>query len=215
MIADHQPFTYLITAGQATAATFDQDRRAILSTVTAAVMDRVSFVQLREKHLTTRRLYELAVEIAAITRGTGTRLFINDRADVALAAGADGVHLPAESLPPAVVRAAFSDKLLIGVSVHSNDEAVAARDGGADLCVFGPVFDTPGKGPARGLAELRQICSQAGDMPVLALGGINEDNAEAAIRAGAAGIAAIRALNDGPSRRKIVRDLGNIRLHRS
>jgi thiamine-phosphate pyrophosphorylase len=94
----HHPIVYLVTPGEATPATFETDRRSILDTIRLAVSEGVTLVQLREKHLTARQLFELAVDAAAITRRSKTRLLINDRFDIAIAAGADGVHLPSDSL---------------------------------------------------------------------------------------------------------------------
>src|SRR6185369_15178481 len=97
----------------------------------------VPLFQIREKSLSARALYELVVGAVSITRGSKTRLLVNDRVDVARAAGADGVHLTAHSLPADVVRSTCGPDFLIGVSTHSREEAQAARAGGADFVVFG------------------------------------------------------------------------------
>jgi thiamine-phosphate pyrophosphorylase len=139
-------------------------------------------------------LYELATRAAEITRGSKTRLLVNDRADIARAAGADGVHLTSQSLPAGVVRRTFGSEFLIGVSTHSLDEARAARDGGADFVVFGPVFETESKrgfGAPQGLDKLRQVADELRGFPVLAIGGISLENAGACFDAGASGVAAI------------------------
>lgn len=171
---------------------------------------RVSLIQLREKNLSARTLFELSERVVRLTRGSATRLLVNDRADIARAAGADGVHLTTRSLDARVVRRAFGDDFLIGVSAHSLAEARAARDLGADFATFGPVFDTPSKrayGPPVGLAKLNEAASALAPFALLALGGITSANAPEALRAGAQGIAAIRLFSDAHALPQIVRAL--------
>lgn len=151
-------------------------------------------VQLREKDLPARELLALARDLRAVTASAGAALFVNDRIDVALAAGADGVHLARRSLRPAQVRA-IAPHLRIAVSTHSRVEVVAAAGDAVDFVVFGPVFDTPSKRgvyPATGLAALAGVCGLG--VPVLALGGITVGNALSCLAAGAAGIACIRSV---------------------
>ena len=160
---------------------------------------RIDLVQIREKQLSTKVLYQLSTSAAGITGGTATKLLVNDRADVAAAAGADGVHLTSLSLPPETIRLTFGAGFLIGVSTHSLAQAAAARRGGSDFIVFGPVFDTPSKrqyGVSLGLTDFRKVASELAPFPVLALGGVTVDNVADCIDAGAAGIAAITMLND-------------------
>jgi len=167
--------------------------------VEAAVSARIDLVQIREKQLSTKVLYQLSTSAAGITGGTATKLLVNDRADVAAAAGADGVHLTSLSLPPETIRLTFGAGFLIGVSTHSLAQAAAARRGGSDFIVFGPVFDTPSKrqyGVSLGLTDFRKVASELAPFPVLALGGVTVDNVADCIDAGAAGIAAITMLND-------------------
>ena len=133
-----------------------------------------------------------------ITRGTATRLLANDRFDVALAARADGVHLTSVSLPARVVRETCGPEFLLGVSTHSLEEARAARDGGADFVVFGPVFETESKrayGPPQGLEKLKLVTSELRDFPVLAIGGVSPENADSCFAAGASGFAGIGWFN--------------------
>ena len=156
----------------------------------------VSLIQIREKQLTGKLLYKLVCDAVTVTAGTETLLLVNDRADIAVAAGADGVHLPAMSLSPKMVRAAFGPEIIIGVSTHSISEASNARVGGADYIVFGPVFATPGKGDGCGVKGLAEVCRELVSFPVIALGGIDSDNFRSSLDAGAAGFAAIRSLND-------------------
>lgn len=162
-----------------------------------AVDARIDLVQIREKNLGDGVLFELAAHAAAFTRGTETRLLINDRSDIAAAAGADGVHLTTSSLPSNVVRATFGEGFLIGASTHSLAEAELARQSGADFVVFGPVFDTPSKsqyGEALGLANLARVCAELSPFPILAIGGVTITTVEDCFRAGARGVAAISML---------------------
>ena len=144
-------------------------------------------------------MYELAARSAALARGTETRVLVNDRADIARAAGCEGVQLTTRSLEASVVRRAFGPDFLVGVSTHSLAEAHAARDGGADFALFGPVFDTPSKrayGPPLGLAALGDTARALSPFPLLAVGGINAGNARSVLEVGAAGVAAIRMFTE-------------------
>jgi thiamine-phosphate pyrophosphorylase len=195
------PLLYLITSGQTTNETTPATDafRKILQLIRAAVDAEIDLVQLREKNLRARVLYELARKAADVTRGSATRLLVNDRADVAAAAGADGVHLTTSSMKADAVRLAFGAEFLIGVSTHSFREASLARDEGADFVVFGPVFDTASKrqyGEAQGLNNLARVSSALAPFPVLALGGVTTGNVADCIRAGASGVAAIRMFDD-------------------
>jgi thiamine-phosphate pyrophosphorylase len=170
-----------------------QLRGDLLEVIGRAVQAGIDLVQIREKDLAARELLELARAAAALVRGSATRILVNARADVALAAGAHGVHLPANSVPPADIRKLAPSGFLVGVSCHSEEEVLGAAQEGADFAVFGPVFETPSKskyGPPQGAAKLRQACRVSG-MPVYALGGVNLSNAAECFAAGATGIAAI------------------------
>ena len=196
-----QPILYLITDGTTTEASTPESKefQDILVLVRAAVDAGLQLIQLREKDLTARHLFELTARAAEITRGTSTRLLVNDRADIATTAGAQGVHLTTRSLEPHIVRQAFGADFLIGASTHSLSEAMAARDGGADFAVFGPVFETDSKtkyGPAVGIEALARVTRELSPFPILALGGISKANAADCLRAGAQGIAAIRLFSD-------------------
>jgi len=169
----------------------------LLQTIEKAGRAGVDAVQIREKDLAGRALLELAR--AAVNRAAHTKILVNDRMDVALAAGAAGVHLGGESVPVAEVvafRAAGRAPagFLIGRSCHSLDEAVRAERDGADYIFFGPVFATPSKarfGPPQGIPALAAVCRGV-RIPVVAIGGITLENADECITAGAAGVAAIR-----------------------
>ena len=204
-----KPITYLITSGATTQASTpaSEDFQSVLSVVRAAVRARITLIQLREKNLTARTLYELAARSVEITQGSETRLLVNDRADVASAAGADGVHLTTLSLEAEIIRRAFGPDFLIGVSTHALSEALSARDGGADFIVFGPVFDTPTKrayGAPLGIESLRRAARTLSPFPVIALGGITRENAPDVLRAGASGIAAIQLFSDADKLEEIV-----------
>jgi thiamine-phosphate pyrophosphorylase len=160
------------------------------------------WIQIREKDLDSRSLAELVRFAVAETRGTSARVLVNDRLDVALAANAAGVHLGENSLPVEVVsewrRSTGRLDFLIGVSCHSLESARAAERGGADYIFFGPVFATPSKaefGAPQGTGRLREVCASSG-IPVLAIGGVNAENARECIAAGASGVAAIRLFQD-------------------
>jgi len=210
-------------------------RRRLLEKIAEAARAGVDYIQLREKDLPTRQLESLARETVSAIRGnahlrTGNRglrtfLLINSRTDVALAVGADGVHLPADDISPAEVQsvwkwgagarstgsspAATGEKALtpiIGVSCHSAGEVAQAAAHGADFALFAPVFekkDAPGARPA-GLAAVREACRAR--ISVLALGGVTLENAAACLEAGAAGVAAIR-LFQGNDIAEVVRRL--------
>ena len=165
------------------------DRRQgdLLSHVNAAIRDRVDMIQIREKDLEARILYELVCRIRDAAAGSSTKILVNDRLDIALAANVNGVHLPANGLPASRVRPLVQ---LLGCSTHTLNEALQAEHDGADFAIFGPIFETPGKTPV-GLDALRQVVASV-RIPVLAIGGINLENTRAVMDSGAAGIAAIR-----------------------
>ena len=207
-----RPLIYLITSGETTGQTTPaaEDFSSVLQLVRAAVVARIDLVQLREKNLSASVLFQLATSAAGITKGSATKLLINDRSDIAAAAGADGVHLTTSSLPTAVVRQSFGDGFLIGVSTHSPEEARRARQGGADFAVFGPVFDTASKkefGEPPGLTGLASVCSELSPFPILALGGVMTGNVAECIRAGARGVAAIRMLQQPAQLAEIVDEI--------
>lgn len=198
-----EPIIYLITKGEATDSNFADSRREILDIVRVAVDEEISLIQIREKRLSARLLFEMTTAVGEITRGSATRLLVNDRADIAFAANADGVHLTANSLPAAVIRKNFPKEFIIGVSTHTLGTAVNAANDGADFAVFGSVFETPGKGEPQGLDELHRVCNYLPNFPVIAVGGIDGTNIPSVLEAGAAGFAAIRYLNDSENLRKI------------
>lgn len=197
-----KPILYLITRGATTEATTSDapEFKQILDQISAAVAAGIDLIQIREKQLTARVLFELVSEAGKLTRAARTQLLVNDRADIALAAGADGVHLTTRSLKVATIREALGDELLIGASTHSLDEIRSARADGAEFVVFGPVFETKSKpqfGPPQGLEELARVVRAVAGFPVLALGGISTSNAADCLAVGAQGISGI-GLFDNP-----------------
>jgi len=157
-------------------------------------------VQLREKDLEPRELLTLADTLREATQRHRARLIVNDRADVALAASADGVQRTHSSLPVAALRGITPAGFLVGASVHSEAEARGAAAEGADFIVFGPVYDTASKrryGPPQGLAALEAV-TRAVDRPILAVGGLTPERVTDVLAAGAAGVAVIGAIYGAP-----------------
>ncbi len=165
----------------------------LLDCIEANARRGVDWIQIREKDLPVRDLLALASAAASRIRPLGTRLLVNGRMDVALAAGAHGVHLPGDAPSVASLRRAAPAGFLFGVSTHDIDGVVRAEREGADLAVFGPVFPTsskPGLDRFPGLDGLRAACS-AVRIPVAALGGLNRERVPDCLAAGAAGVAGI------------------------
>jgi thiamine-phosphate pyrophosphorylase len=164
----------------------------LLETIERNLAEGVTWIQIREKDLPARELLDLVRAAMALPNPHGTKILVNGRMDVAMAAGADGVHLPARSIPPRVWKS-LEARIFIGVSCHSLDEVCRAESEGADYALFGPVFAPISKSSdlaPLGLEELGRA-ARAVKIPVLALGGITAGNADACIAAGAAGIAGI------------------------
>jgi len=192
-LTDIRPMIYMITDGTLTDQNFLTRSLDTIENVTIAIRSGVSLVQLREKQLSAKNLCTLAEKIVKIA-GATTKVMINDRADIAAAIGADGVQLTEGSLPVAVIRTSFPD-LIVGASTHSADACAAAAKAGSDFAVFGPVYATPGKRP-QGPEALADACEAAGEMPVIAIGGIDHSNYREVLASGASGFAAIRFLNN-------------------
>ncbi|HBF35201.1 TPA: thiamine phosphate synthase, partial [Candidatus Sumerlaeota bacterium] len=187
------PLLLLITDRTAYPAPFEE-------TIASALRGGVNAVMLREKDLSARELYALAVRLRMLTRDAGAQLIINDRLDVALAVEADGVHLGWRSLPLKAARAVTGNRLQIGVSTHSAEEAQQAERDGADYITFSPIFPTPSKEglvPVQGLDGLRAATNGL-LIRCIALGGITPENTQSVCAAGAAGVAAIRPFATDP-----------------
>ncbi len=170
--------------------------QAQLEVIAEAAQAGCQLIQIREKDLSPRALSEFVRAASAVARGA--KILVNDRLDVALATGADGVHLRSNSLPVAEVRHNIPNHFLLGVSTHSLAEAQTAEAGGADFIVCGPVYPTPSKSPygaPLGIRRFAAICHEV-NLPVLALGGITMENFSDCFAHQAAGIAAIRLFND-------------------
>jgi thiamine-phosphate pyrophosphorylase len=143
------------------------------------------------------KLYRLAERLRVMTHDYGALLIVNDRLDVALAVGADGLHLPADGMMPERARAVAGTDFLLGRSIHSLQEIVALRDQPLDYLQFGPIFETPSKaryGPPQGLEQLRQAVAAAGTRPIVAVGGMTSATAGSAMACGVAGVAVIGAI---------------------
>jgi thiamine-phosphate pyrophosphorylase len=168
-------------------------RRLLLVQVHGAIQGGIDLVQIRERDLEAADLARLVSDVVDIARGSSTRVLVNDRADVAIASGADGVHLRATSIGTDDLRR-LSARLVVGRSVHS--VAALRQAGRVDYVVAGAVFPTASKGPAAatlGRVGLEAIVRAAGTTPVLAIGGVSAGRIAAVCRAGAAGVAAIGA----------------------
>jgi len=191
------PSLYLITDRKAAGP------KGLVPTLEAAFKAGVTLAQLREKDLPATELLALAKEAVAAARRHGARLLVNDRTDIAVLAGADGVHLTSKSYSPVHARALLGKEGLIGVSTHSVEEALRAEEDGADFVTFGPVFHTPSKegmGAPLGTDALTAAAHRL-SIPVYGLGGVGPDNIEDVIStdANAALISAIMA-DDVPER---------------
>jgi thiamine-phosphate pyrophosphorylase len=165
-------------------------------TMETALEAGVRAIQLREKDLSVRQLFDMAVWMRELTGEYGAKLFINDRVDVALSVGADGVHLGINSIPAHAVRKISGDKLIVGVSTHSVQEAEAAENDGADFVTLGPIYETPSKlkyGKPIGVDTVREARSRT-SIPLFAVGGIKSDRVKEVMDAGADGIAMISAI---------------------
>ena len=173
---------------------------ALVNRVRAAAVEGVHLIQIRERDLDGGSLTRLVAACVNAVRGTPARVLVNDRFDVAVAAGAQGVHLRGDSFPASRVRACAPPGFLIGRSVHSVSDAAATADGGAvNYLIFGTVFESSSK-PERGAAGLHELAAVASAtrIPVLAIGGMTFGRIADVMRAGAAGVAGI-SMFDMPS----------------
>jgi thiamine-phosphate pyrophosphorylase len=177
--------------------------------VEEALRGGVRAVQLREKDLSSKELYETAYELRRLTSRYGAKLLINDRVDIALAVDADGVHIGAGSLPIYKVRRLLGEKKLIGVSCHNQVQAITAQEMGADFITFGPVYYTASKasfGDPVGLEKL-QLVTEMLQIPVFGLGGIKRANCAEVLSCGVRGVALISAIMSAPEPREAAKGL--------
>ena len=190
-----RPLLCLVTNRSRLPRSASGDGRAeLIAFVEAAARAGIDLIQIRERDLGSRDLYELVRESVKVAQGSQARIIVNDRLDVALAAGAAGVHLRGDSLDASSARRIVPGDFLIGRSVHSAAEAAgAAKDGDVDYLIAGTIFSSASKPPGHnliGIDGLRAIV-QLSDVPVLAIGGVTAANIGATVSTGAAGIAAI------------------------
>ena len=200
--------SYYITARRELAADAGSPEEALGKIVRGAFHAGVDYIQVREKDLPGRRLAALVEALLALPGKASSRLLVNDRLDVARASGADGVHLPADSLPVAAVRGSVGPSWTVGVSCHSAREVERAAAEGADYALLGPVFATPSKPGAQplGLQRLAEICGRT-SIAVFALGGVDLGNAGECIAAGARGVAGIRLFQQASDLEAVFRHL--------
>jgi len=187
-------------------------RRSHLEIAQRAIAGGADVIQLRDKTCSPLALLRAARDIRSITRKSGTLLIINDRLDVAIASGADGVHLGQDDIAVSTARQLAPSGFIIGVSVGTVEDAVGAEREGADYLALSPTFSTASKngaGPGHGLGRLREI-RRAVSIPVIAIGGINRQNAGDVIAAGADGVAVISAVVASPDITAAVRELRDI-----
>ena len=166
---------------------------SLLDAIGRNLAEGVTWIQIREKDLDARSLFELVAAVRQLPNPHASKILVNSRVDVALAAGVNGAHLPAGSPAPRVWRQIAPADFMIGVSCHSVEEVREAQDHGADYALFGPVFAPISKSTGiepRGLEDLARAAA-AVRMPVLALGGVTRENSAACFAAGAAGVAGI------------------------
>lgn len=195
MTARSLPRLYLLTDRHQTA------QRPLLSVVTTALEGGARLIQLREKDLSTRELYQLAHNLIPLFTLHQAHWLINDRIDLVLALDAPGVHLRTSSLPTGIARQLLGPDRLIGVSTHSQEEVLRAEGEGADFVVLGPVFDTPSKrmyGRPLGLQVLENTC-RATRLPVYAIGGITPEHVPELQNLGAYGVAVISSILQAPN----------------
>jgi len=216
LLPTRKPLLCYVTDRQNLAGASDLAGDLQLQKIAQAAKAGVDWIQLREKDFSGRELAAFTEQALALAAG-GSSILVNDRVDVAYTSGASGVHLGEHSLPAEeakrwVRQRCRKKQFIVGVSVHSLEGANQAEQSGADYVIFGPVYATPSKaafGPAQGVERLEEICKRV-KIPVLAIGGITLGNAGESLRAGAAGIAAIRLFQDAANLDDLVARLRGI-----
>ena len=183
--------------------------RTTLEIAAAAIRGGVSCIQLREKTCSTREFIDEALAIRSLLARHEIPLIINDRVDVALAVKADGIHLGQKDMPCSMARQLIPENMIVGISVESLDDAIAAQKDGADYLGVSPIYPTPTKtdtAQALGLEGLRSIQSEV-NLPLVGIGGLNADNAAAVIYNGADGVAVVSAIVAADDPEAATRDL--------
>jgi thiamine-phosphate pyrophosphorylase len=183
--------------------------RPLVQALEDAIAGGVTMVQLREKEASSREFYDMAREIQAVTRRYRVPLVINDRLDIALAVGAEGLHIGQSDLPLKEARRLAGKDMFIGISASTVEEAREAERSGADYLGIGAVYPTGSKtdaGDAIGLAVFAEVCASV-KIPAVGIGGLNASNAVAVMKAGAAGVAVISAILSQPDIREAARAL--------
>ena len=187
--------------------------RSHLQVAEAAILGGADVLQLRDKEASSGRLYRVAMQLRKLTRDANIPFIVNDRLDIALAAGADGVHVGQTDLPASVVREIMGPDRILGVSVDTVEEALLAEKDGADYLGVGPVFEARGTKPDAGeplgvdrIARIRRHCR----LPIVAIGGIDLENAGKVRDAGADAAAVISAIGTADDIARAVRRLKGI-----
>ena len=210
---DNLAISYYITARGQLGSPPGQDGKeeALQRQVQAAFSAGVGYVQVREKDLPGRRLAQLVEDLQDSPEKKGSRLLVNERLDLAIACGADGVHLPADSLPLSAARSKAGREWIVGISCHTEEEVEEALREGASYVLWGPVFETPSKPGAAplGLSDLARLCRRFA-IPIFALGGVNVENAKDCVQAGAAGVAGIRLFQQASNLEEVCRYLHSL-----
>lgn len=191
--SDDKPLIFLISSGSLTDENFLDSSVHLVGKFSEAARSGVDFIQIREKKISAMNLLELVRRVVSEISDTHCRLVVNERFDVAIVAGAHGVHLTSTSIPAEIVRSNVPDGFIIGKSAHSISEIENAKKS-VDYFFFGPIFDTPSKIgiiESKGVEELKRAVDAASPRPVIALGGIKIQNVNEVSRSGATGIAGI------------------------
>lgn len=192
-----------------TDSTLFPDKKAFLRASEGALRGGVDTIQLREKALSARDLLGLAHKLRELTIRFNAKLLINERVDIAMLAGADGVHLPVKAFSPSQARALMGDKAIIGISTHSAAGALQAEAGGADYVTLGPVYHTASKAPYGEPIGQKPLTEAAAHLkiPLYALGGINKERVGEVLEAGASGVALISAILAGKDTESRAREI--------
>lgn len=188
----------MITRGNLTDDNYKYKSRETLEILKFAILSKISLIQVREKNLSAKYIYELTAATVKLAENSKTKILVNERADIALAANADGVHLTSNAVPTEIIRRNFPQNFIIGVSTHTPEKAEQAKNKGADFAVFSPIFPTRSKENfvhPQGLKKLKEVCEKLKPFPILALGGIDANNFQTTLDNGASGFAGISFLN--------------------